>query len=310
MKKYCFGIDVGGTTVKCGLFLTSGQLLEKWEVKTDISDNGSHILSDIAKSLETKLREKEIEKDEIEGIGLGVPGPVDDDGIIATAVNLHWGQKDLPKEMYDLIGLKTYASNDANVAALGEMWMGGAKGHENLILVTLGTGVGGGIIVKGKVISGSHGAGGELGHSLAEPDEEEVCNCGNKGCLEQVASATGIVRLARKKLSCSHEKSKLDEGELSAKAIFDAYKEGDCLAAEVVEKFGYYLGSALSRFAVMTDPEVIVVGGGVSKAGQVLLDIIEKYYKKYAFSSCKNTPIVLAKLGNDAGIYGAARLVL
>lgn len=301
---------MGGTTVKCGLFSTKGDLLEKWEIKTDISDNGVNILPDIAKSLENKLKEKGIAKEEIEGVGLGVPGPVDDNAVVAKAVNIHWGRKDLKQEMRDLIGLEAYASNDANVAALGEMWMGGAKGHENLILVTLGTGVGGGIIVKGKIIFGSHGAGGELGHTMAEPEEEELCNCGNKGCLEQVASATGIVRLAKKRLAKEHEKSKLDEGELSAKSIFDAYKEGDALAEEVVEKFAYYLGSALSRFSSVTDPEVIVIGGGMSKAGQPLLDVIEKYYKKYAFSSCKDTPIVMAKLGNDAGIYGAARLVL
>ena len=198
MKKYCFGIDVGGTTVKCGFFNTDGEVLEKWEIPTRTENNGENILPDIAKSINEKIKERQINKDEIAGVGIGVPGPVNENGEVPCAVNLHWGYKNLVKEMEEMTGLKTKAGNDANVAALGEMWRGGGVGYHNLILITLGTGVGGGIIVNEKIITGSHGAGGEIGHAHVEDDMDIACNCGNKGCLEQFASATGISYLARK----------------------------------------------------------------------------------------------------------------
>ena len=226
------------------------------------------------------------------------------------AVNLHWGHVCIEKDLEELTGLKVKAGNDANVAALGELWKGGASGRRSLIMVTLGTGVGGGIIVNEKVIAGAHGAGGEIGHVHVEDSITDPCNCGNCGCLEQVASATGIARLAREELEKSQEPSLLRGRHISAKAVFDAVKEGDALAVRVAERFGLYLGKALSIFASVADPQVIVIGGGVSKAGPILLDFIVKNFKKYAFSSCKETEFVLAELGNDAGIYGAAKLVL
>ena len=210
-----------------------------------------------------------------------------------------------------MTGLRVKAGNDANVAALGEMWKGGGKGSKNLILATLGTGVGGGIIVNEKIVTGAHGAGGEIGHASVNPDETVACNCGNKGCLEQYASATGIARLARKAMEGTKKPSSLRYcPNVSAKDVFDAYKEGDELAAEIVEEFSEYMGRALAVFACVSDPDVIVLGGGVSRAGQPLIDCVEKHYKKYAFTACKETPIRLATLGNDAGVYGAAKLVL
>lgn len=310
MKEYCFGIDIGGTTVKCGLFRTDGEVLDKWEIPTRTEQNGVNILPDVAEAIGKKIQEKQLDKDKIAGVGVGIPGPVNESGELPYAVNLHWGYVNLTKELEDLTGLPVKAANDANVAALGEMWKGGAAGYQNVILVTLGTGVGGGIIVNGKIISGSHGAGGEIGHVHVEDGIEDACNCGNKGCLEQVASATGIVRLAKEALKAPDRPSLLREGKVTAKAVFDALKQGDALAEEVVERFGKYLGTALSVFAGVVDPQVYVIGGGVSKAGPILLEYIQKYYKEYAFPACKDAAFVLAKLGNDAGIYGAAKLIL
>lgn len=312
MGKYCFGIDVGGTSIKCGFFTAEGELLEKWEIPTRTENQGENILPDIAKSIQKKMEEKAISKEQVTGVGIGVPGPVNKNGEIPTAVNLNWGYKHISKEMEELTGLPSKAGNDANVAALGEAWKGGAAGCANVILATLGTGVGGGIIVDGKIVAGAHGAGGEIGHANVKHDETDSCNCGNKGCLEQMASATGIVRLAKKALAASDQESALRAAgdKLSAKKVFDAYKAGDALAAEIVEEFGDYLGGALATFATVVDPDVILIGGGVSRAGQPLVDVVEKYYKKYAFTPCKNTPIRLAELGNDAGIYGSAKLVV
>jgi glucokinase len=310
MAQYCFGIDVGGTSIKCGLFDTSGRVLDKWEIKTRVEDGGKQILPDAAQSILEKIKEKSLTPDSIAGIGIGVPGPVDENGAITCAVNLNWGQKNIENELRSLAGYPVKAANDANVAALGEMWKGGGEGARSLILVTLGTGVGGGIIVDGRIVVGAHGAGGEIGHACVNPEEEEACNCGNHGCLEQTASATGIARVARRLLAESEKPSVLRNGEVTAKEVFDAYKKGDQLAEEIVTEFADCLGRALANFTTVIDPQVIVIGGGVSKAGDVLIQVIEKYYKKYAFSACRNTPVVLAKLGNDAGIYGAAKLIL
>ena len=274
MALYCFGIDIGGTTVKCGLFQTGGELCEKWEIVTRTEDNGKAILPDIAKTILNKMNEKQITKEQISGVGVGVPGPVIREREVAVAVNLHWGYTMLADELENLLGgIPVKVGNDANVAALGEMWKGGGEGTKNLIMATLGTGVGGGIIVDGKIITGSHGAGGEIGHACVEPEETESCNCGNKGCLEQMASATGIVRLGRKILAESNEDTALNKERLNAKIIFDAYKAGDAVAAKIVDKFAGYLGNALAIFACVVDPEVIVIGGGVSKAGQPLISI-------------------------------------
>ena len=257
-----------------------------------------------------KILEKQLEREDIAGVGIGVPGPVNEAGDILCAVNLHWGYVNLVEQMEKLIGLPVKAGNDANVAALGEMWKGGGAGYHNVVMVTLGTGVGGGIIINGQIVTGSHGAGGEIGHVHVEDSMEEACNCGNKGCLEQVASATGIVRLANARLAADAEPSVLRDGEVSAKTVFDAVKAEDKVAMEIAESFGKYLGSALSVIAGVVDPEVFVIGGGVSKAGDILLDYIRKYYNTYAFSACKDAVFALAELGNDAGIFGAAKMIL
>ena len=308
--KYCFGIDVGGTTIKCGLFNVEGEILEKWEILTRTEDNGAYILPDVADAVLDKMRDEKIKKTDVAGIGIGIPGPVDEEGCVEVAVNLHWGRVNITKVLHELTGLPVRAANDANVAARGELWKGGGAGYHNMIMVTLGTGVGGGIIINDRILAGSNGAAGEIGHAHVEDAIKEPCNCGNCGCLEQVASATGIVRLAREELSASDQPSMLREGELSAKAVFDAVKAGDELACRIAERFGAYLGKALAVFSCVTAPEVFVIGGGVSKAGPVILDYIQKYYREYAFSACKQAAFALATLGNDAGICGAARMVL
>ena len=311
MKTYCFGIDVGGTSVKCGLFHTDGTLVEKWEIPTRTENNGQNILPDVAETINAKLAEKNIDKADVEGVGIGIPGPINSRGEAACAVNLYWGFTPVAQILGDFTGLKAQAGNDANVAALGEAWKGAAAGAQNIIMITLGTGVGGGIIINGKILAGSHGAGGEIGHALVVRGEEEKCNCGNHGCLEQYASATGIVRVAGRVLAASEDDSTLRELQnITAKDVLDAFKAGDAVAVRIMEYVGDLLGGAIAGFTTDVDPEAIVIGGGVSKAGQPLIDCIEKYYQRYAFSSCKETPIVLATLGNDAGIYGAAKMVL
>lgn len=311
MGLYCFGIDVGGTSVKCGLFLTDGTLIEKWEIPTRTENEGSAILPDVAKTITDKIKERGIAKDSIDGVGVGIPGPVNEKGEVPMAVNLHWSFKAVASELSALTGLPAKAANDANIAALGEAWKGAAEGAKNVILVTLGTGVGGGIIVDGKIVSGFHGAGGEIGHASVNPSETAACNCGNKGCLEQYASATGIGRMAEKMAAETKEDSVLKRcPRINAKAVLDAYKAGDALAVKVMDQVGDILGRALAVFSCVVDPETIVIGGGVSKAGQPLIDCILKFYKKYAFPSCKETPMVIASLGNDAGIYGAACMVI
>lgn len=310
MSRYCFGVDVGGTTVKMGLFNPDGDLLDKWEIKTRIEDNGSQILPDIAASILEKTAEKSIAKEDIIGVGIGTPGPVDNDGVVHKAVNLGWGVMNLEEELKKLLDMNVKAGNDANVAALGEMWQGGGQGYNDVVLVTLGTGVGGGIIVNGKILTGATGAAGEIGHVHMVDDEPEECGCGNHGCLEQYASATGIVRLAHRRLKASNLPSVLRDGEVSAKTVFDAVKNGDALAIEIAEEFGEYLGKGLAMVAGVCNPEVFVLGGGVSKAGTVLIEYVEKYYTKYVFHGSRDAIFTLATLGNRAGIYGAAKLVL
>jgi len=308
---YVYGVDLGGTTVKIGIFSDEGVMKDKWEIPTRTDDGGAYILSDIAESIKKYDAEHGITKADIKGVGLDVPGPVQEDGTVLKCVNLGWGVFNAAKELEKLVGLPVKVGNDANYATLGEMWQGGGKGHQNLVMVTLGTGVGGGIIINGKIVSGTNGAGGEVGHITIDPKETDLCNCGKRGCLEQYASATGIVRLAQKTLNSTDKPSKLRTVQyISAKEIFDAAKEGDELANDLVDELGQKLGYALAAIATVVDPEVFVIGGGVSKAGQILLDVTKKHYQEYAFHACRNAGFELATLGNDAGMYGSAYSVI
>ncbi|MGC4019175.1 MAG: ROK family glucokinase [Muricomes sp.] len=308
--KYCFGVDIGGTTVKIGLFGQSGEVFEKWEIVTRTENNGENILPDISASILGKIQERKLDKSAFLGVGVGVPGPVAEDGSVNGTPNIGWKYKNVKKELEDLTGLEAWIENDANVAALGEMWKGGGLGEKNIIMITLGTGVGSGVISGGKIISGSHGAGGEIGHICVNYEETAVCGCGGRGCLEQYASATGIVRLANRKLESGKRDTLLTKEPVTAKAVFDAVKLGDRVATEVAEEFGCYLGYTLANIALVVDPAVFVIGGGVSRAGEVLIPFIQKPYLERAVFGTKNVKFSLATLGNDAGICGCARLVL
>lgn len=312
MRKYAFGVDIGGTTVKMGMFETKGKLIDKWEIPTRTEKNGRHILSDIAEAAGKKIAEHSIEKSEVEGIGLGVPGPAGSDGTVFRCVNLGWDVINAEQILGNMTGLKVKAGNDANVAALGEMWQGGGKGYHSIVMVTLGTGVGGGVIINEQILAGINGAAGEIGHLPMCDEEEECCGCGKKGCLEQYASATGIVRMTKKYLAQHKDKNSVlrEMGEYSAKDIFDAAKQGDFVAAKMTEDVGTMLGKALAMIACVVNPEAFVIGGGMSKAGNILIDSIQKHYQEYAFHAARAAEFKLAELSNDAGMFGGVRMIL
>lgn len=311
MKRVCFGIDIGGTAVKAGLFNMEGELLHKWEFATKRTGDGKDILKDAAAFIANKREELKLGIEDVMGVGVGIPGPVKENGEVLELANLGMGHFNIEEELKKLTGLQVKAGNDANVAALGEYWMGGGKGCSNMVLVTLGTGVGGGIVLGGRVLAGSNGAAGEIGHIFVNEEETSTCGCGKHGCLEQYASATGIVRLAKRILDNDTNSSSMRQfSDLSAKDVFDCAKAGDRLALDVVEKACYYLGVALAHVAQVVDPEVFVIGGGVSKAGEIITDTTKKYYNSHVMDALKNKEFKLAILGNDAGIYGAAKLIL
>ena len=309
--KFGFGIDVGGTTVKLAFFDETGLLLDKWEIPTVTADGGRQILPDIAVSVQKYLAEKAIPRDAILGIGIGVPGPVDDLGNVNCCTNLGWGVFNIHDALGKLTGLPIKAGNDANMAALGEAWKGGGIGCDNMVLATFGTGVGGGIVINSKPINGVHGAAGEIGHLTVEREEAEPCTCGKYGCVEQYCSATGIVRLAKKRLAADGQESLLRAvSPLTCKDVFDAANQKDALAMAVLEQVYDYMGQFLASVCMVTDPEIVVLGGGVSKAGQPLLEGAKRYFDRYIFHASESIRFALATLGNDAGAYGAFKLIL
>ena len=311
MSKKCIGIDIGGTTVKIGIFTTEGTLLEKWEVPTRTEEDGKYILGDIAASIKEKTAEWNMPLADFLGAGMGLPGPVEADGHIPFCVNLGWKEGNPQEELTELLGIPVKSGNDANVAALGEMWQGGGRGYKDLVMVTLGTGVGSGIILGEQMRAGVKGVAGEIGHMHIMEEETERCNCGGYGCLEQAASATGIVRVATRMMEAEETLSTLRAIEnLTAKDVLDAAKAGDELALASINKSMRYLGWAMASVTMVIDPEAYIIGGGVSKAGTFLTDMIQKYHDVLSPMSTQKAKVVLAELGNDAGIYGAARLVL
>ena len=295
MKPYVFGVDIGGTTVKLGLFSTDGTLVEKWEIPTHTEENGAQVLPEIAQAITGKLAEKAISADQVEGIGIGVPGPVGADYTVYKCINLGWGVFNVKERMNELLPEipNVAAGNDANVAALGELWQGG------------------GVVMDGKIVAGANGGAGELGHMTVNPEETVPCNCGKYGCLEQYASANGIVRLAKRMLQESDKPSQLRNLEaFIAKDIYNLARDGEPMAMDIVDRCGDYLGRALSYVSCTIDPDVYIIGGGMSRAGAVVTDTILKYYRKYALHVSTGTTAVIAELGNDAGIYGCARMIL
>ena len=308
---YGFGVDLGGTTVKIAYFDETGRMIEKWEIPTDKADSGSHILPDIAKSVNSYITSRQIGRETLLGVGIGVPGPVNSRGIVNRCINLGWGIVDIPQILGGLTGLPVAAGNDANMAALGESWKGGGQGCDNMVFATLGTGVGGGIIIDGKPLHGVHGSAGEIGHINVNRFETEPCGCGNHGCAEQYCSATGVVRIAKQFLQTSAEDSSLRQlEELTCRDVFDAAKAGDDLAKRILDKVFQYMGQFLAAICCTVDPEVVVLGGGVSKAGQYLIDGAKHYFDQYIFHAARSIRFTLATLGNDAGAYGAFRMIL
>ena len=328
MGQWTIGVDVGGTEIKFGLF--DDRLREKWSIPTNIQDKGSHILSEIAESIVRKCNDMGIEAKDLNGVGIGLPGPVLEENIVKGCVNLGWSEMAVADQFSSTLAaaferqtqsrnldIPVRAANDANVAALGEMWLGGGKDCRNLVMVTLGTGVGGGIVVDGRILNGSGGCAGEIGHMICVEEEDIVgrCNCGNRGCLEQIASATGIVNYARHYLSGSDIPSILrnlleEKGSFIAKDVLDAAKSGDEAAELIMDKVTMYLGRALAGICTVINPECILIGGGVSAAGEYLRALVEKHFREQAFSGLKNTSVRLAVLGNDAGISGAAYKII
>ena len=309
--KYGFGVDLGGTTVKIAYFDENGTLLTKWEIPTVKENEGQQILPDIAAAVLGYMAQTGVAKEDVLGIGIGVPGPVNDAGVVNRCINLGWGVFNIHEALGQLTGLRVVAGNDANVAALGESWKGGGQGAENMVMATLGTGVGGGIILGGKALNGVHGSGGEIGHMVLERNETETCGCGKKGCAEQYCSATGVVRVAKRYLAaCDTPSSLRDVEKITCKEVFDAGKAGDEVAIAILEQVYAYLGEFLANICNVVDPEVVVLGGGVSKAGQPLLDGAKRYFDKWVFHGAKDVKFALATLGNDAGAYGAFKLLL
>ena len=309
--KYGFGIDLGGTTVKIAYFDETGTMLDKWEIPTVTTDGGKQILPDIAASIRGYLDAHQIAGSAILGLGIGVPGPVDAKGVVNKCINLGWGVFNIAEELTRLTGFPVKAGNDANVAALGEFWKGGGQGCNNMVFVTLGTGVGGGIVIEGQLLHGAHGAGAEIGHLVINKEETEPCGCGKRGCVEQYCSATGVVRLAKRYLAAHDTPSSLRTLEaMTCKDVFDAGKAGDEAAAAILDQYYALMGEFLANVCAVADPEIIVLGGGVSKAGSVLIDGVVPYFKKYAFHATAGAQFSLASLGNDAGAYGAFKLAL
>lgn len=307
MKKYIYGIDIGGTTIKIGLFYLNHRLIKKWEIDTKKGNNGEALFASLVES----IKKATPNLDEVHGYGLGIPGPVVHN-YVKVAVNLGLTDVDLKERLSkELHNDNIFSANDANVAALGEAIYGAGKGEQNVVMVTLGTGVGGGVISDGKIVTGAVGCGGEIGHFIVDHTSDIQCNCGRKGCLETVASATGIRNVYNKLRKTYQGDSPLFKLQYpSAKAIINAAKHGDQLAIQVVDYAAYYLGYTCSILAVTSNPRIIVFGGGVSKAGDYLLDQIRTHFKALTFAPTQNTIIKEATLGNDAGIYGAMQLVV
>lgn len=306
MEKYYLGADIGGTSIKFGRFQLDGKLVEKWEIKTRKEKKGELVLPDVVVEIKKSIKECD---GKLEGVGVGVPGPVTEDGTVLKCANLGWGVFSCKEKLRDLLEIENVqVGNDASIAALGEAWKGGGRNYSSIIMVTLGTGIGGGVVIDGKIIPGFNGAAGEFGHIKVEKNEQIACGCGYKGCLEQYASAAGIVRLARNNIragSYIHNKENLD-----AKMIFDGAGKGDTNCLDIVDMFGEYLGSALANISCVIDTEAIVIGGGMGAAGEMLIDVVSKWYNKKSLYALQNKKIVLAELGNMAGIYGCVKMVL
>lgn len=308
---YCFGIDIGGTAVKLALVQADGTPLARWEIPTRKGDTPEGLLRDVRAELFACMAARQIEAAQVLGVGMAAPGPVTADGVLHGAVNIGWGDVALGAEAERILGLAPVRiGNDARVAALGEALYGAGIGAESMLMVTLGTGVGGGVVLRGRILTGQSGVAGEIGHMTIDPYETKSCTCGKKGCLEQYASATGMVRLAAAGLRRGEASILRGKEPLTAQVIWAAAAAGDALANAVVDFACERLGMALANAVYLVDPQRIVIGGGVAAAGDFLLEKVRAAYRRQVFSHARVREIVLAQLGNDAGVRGAAALIL
>ncbi|TFJ93673.1 ROK family glucokinase [Lentibacillus salicampi] len=314
MEKSIIGVDVGGTTIKIGIIDNSGNILDKWEITTDRANSGALIVSDIWKSISQKLDQHNMTKETVEGIGIGAPGFIDSaSGYVFEAVNIGWKDMSLSDDLQAISELPVFVANDANAAVLGENWKGAGGNVKNLVALTLGTGVGGGIIANGNILNGENGMAGEIGHTTVDPGGV-LCNCGRKGCLETIASATGMTRQAMAKME-HHPESLLASryqasGSITAKDIFELAHEGDVSCKEIIAYTADVLGLAIANAATIINPSKVLIGGGVSRAGEQFIQLIEAAFHRYAlFRVSDICEVKAAQLGNDAGIIGAAFLV-
>lgn len=317
MKKYVYGVDIGGTSIKLGRFVVINdvdkeiELIKKWEIPTKLEEEGAHILTDIATSVKNDIANVGMQFNDVIGVGLGVPGPVLLDGTVNKCINLGWGKFNAKEAFAKILGMPVDVANDANVAALGEFYAGAGRRFKNLVMVSLGTGVGCGIVNEGQILVGSGGAAGEIGHMVVNPNEQIQCKCGNRGCLEQYVAARGIVNLTKKMLENYEGESVLrDRTYLTPEIVINGAKTGDKLAIKVTDKISEMLGIALASVASVINPQVFVIGGGISKAGNFLTDRVAASFREHAFHACSNAEIMVAELSNNAGIYGAALLML
>lgn len=317
LAKKLIGIDLGGTTTKFAFIDTKGNILAKWRIPTDISEHGSHIVPNMIKSISDQMRKEDYNTEDFFGIGMGTPGAVDcEKGTVVGAYNLGWDiVQPVGATISANLNLPIIIDNDANSAALGEYWKGAGDTAQDVVFITLGTGVGGGVIANGKLVHGINGGAGEVGHITVVPNGYQ-CTCGKRGCLEQYASATGVVHIAKDMAQTFTGKSRIKElidgdEDLTSKMVFFLADNGDILANQIVDRVCSYLGLALSHIGNTLNPENIIIGGGVSNAGNTLLQPTTRYFQENAFPSVRDsTKLKLAQLGNDAGVIGAASLAL
>ncbi|MTV81051.1 ROK family glucokinase [Secundilactobacillus folii] len=317
MAKSLIGIDLGGTTTKIAFVSRDGDIMQKWSIPTDKSENGKHIVPNIITSLKKTMTDSGYTKDQFMGIGMGTPGAVNiEEGTVIGAFNLNWKTTQHIRDQIQAgVGLQLVLENDANVAALGEFWKGAGEKDQDVIFVTLGTGVGGGVIAGGQLLHGINGGAGELGHITVQPNGY-LCTCGKRGCLEQYSSATGIVHVAKDMAAEFTGKSRLKElfdnnEEVTSKMVVYLADNGDILANRIVDRVSFYLGLALANSANILNPANIIIGGGVSAAGNTLLQPTTRYFQENTFPAVRDsTRLKLAQLGNDAGAIGAASLAL
>jgi len=317
-EKWLVGVDIGGTTTKIAFIQDHGEIVEKWEIPTDNENQGKYITNNISISIKQKLVEHHMDINHLKGVGVGAPGPANiETGMIENTPNLAWHDHYPLRELLEKdLELPVIINNDANCAALGEMWKGAGEGAKDLVCITLGTGVGGGVIANGEIVQGIRGAAGEIGHITSIPEGGVPCNCGKSGCLETIASATGIVRLAMERIkSQSNRQSALtklyrEKGRITAENVVDLARVGDKIAQDVLNDVSFHLGFALANIANTLNPHKLIIGGGVSKAGDILLKPLKDYVQKFSFPPvAASTELALAKLGNNAGVIGAAWMV-